>query len=1401
MKSTRIFLLAAVVLLPADPAAADPVAAGFAATHEIVARYCLDCHSGDAAEGEVDLAALGDLAAFRAHPKLVRRVEEMVSSGQMPPPESGQPTDAERQAVDTWLKAFLAAEARAHAGDPGRVVLRRLNNAEYTHTIRDLTGVVSLDPAREFPADGGAGEGFTNTGQSLVMSPGLATKYLDAAKAIATHAVLLPDGVAFSAGDSRRDFADEWLARLKAFYSRFTQPLSAEARATQTTVQHGITLDIGTEGFLPVEAYVAATLDLREKPTVDAATIQAVARERGLSPRYLATLWETLSAADSDASLLDHVRRQWRTAKPGDASTLAAEIGRWQNAVWKFNAAGQIGRHLGKPDGPASWQEAKSPLVQQQAFRVKIPPAATGDSSPTVTLHLAVGDAGDGNADDVVVFKAPRLVAAGRADLPLAATRAYAVALERSRKLVPETAAACLAGVAETLASSTEPRDAEFVQRVAAGRGVDPRLLAGWFELLGLGSRAASIGTLLTEKSVRAGGWDFVGGWQGPQALGVFANSSDQEVQIPQTMRPRGIVVHPAPEQRVVVGWRSPITGRVRVEGGVQLAHSVCGNGVSWDVQVRRGSSRQSLARAVNDNPARKPIGPLDSIAVREGDMLCLAVGSRDGSHACDSTAIDLTITASAGDGGAAQAWDLGRDCSGDLLAANPHPDSHGRADVWHFGSEPDLRDAEWLIPGGSSLARWMAAPDDAARGAIAAEIATLLASPRDPADASPDATLARMLSAPTGPLLAGLLADVVRTGEMTAEAERATVGLDPTLFGRHPDGPTAGGVGADDLCCRPPAAFTFEIPRALADGCELVTTAVIAKDAGPQASIQPWVGIGPAPTTSFSADAVIVANQSSPVWERLSRGLAGFRDLFPRAMCYGRIVPVDEVVTLNLFYREDDHLRGLMLDEAEAAELDRLWDELLFVAQEPLQLQDSLEQLVGYDSQIKTDIANPFQAMLPVIAARAEAFCKRLVEAEPRHVDAVVAFAGRAFRRPLTAEEDRRLRTLYATLRSKDLPHEEAIRMLLAHVLVAPEFLYKLETAGPGTAPQPVGDHELAVRLSYFLWSSLPDAELSGIADAGRLHDDAVLVSQMRRMLAAPAARRLAEEFGTQWLHVHGFAALDEKNAELFPTFAGLRADMEEETILFLDDFFRNDRSILALVDADHTFLNESLAKHYCVEGVTGPEWRRVEGMRKHGRGGILGLATTLSTQAGASRTSPILRGNWLYETILGEKLPKPPKDVPQLSENVPAGLSERQLIAMHSENAACAKCHRRIDPFGFALEEFDAIGRLRTTDAAGRPIDATATALDGTAIEGQQGLRAYLLGPRRDQFVRVFCKKLLGYALGRGVQLSDEPLLDDMVARLAANDYRVSVAIEAIVTSPQFRSIRGRDAADDDA
>jgi hypothetical protein len=188
-------------------------------------------------------------------------------------------------------------------------------------------------------------------------------------------------------------------------------------------------------------------------------------------------------------------------------------------------------------------------------------------------------------------------------------------------------------------------------------------------------------------------------------------------------------------------------------------------------------------------------------------------------------------------------------------------------------------------------------------------------------------------------------------------------------------------------------------------------------------------------------------------------------------------------------------------------------------------------------------------------------------------------------------------------------------------------------------------------------------------------------------------------------------------------------------------------------------------------------------------GRGGILGLATTLATQSGASRTSPILRGNWVSETLLGEKLPRPPKDVPPLPDVVPVGLSEREFTAQHSSDPSCAKCHARIDPFGFALEAYDTIGRSRGG------ANTAATLPDGRSIDGLDGLRDYLRHDRRDTFVRNFCKKLLGYALGRAVQLSDEPFLDDLMTRLVENDYRIGIAIEEIVLSPQFREIRGSD------
>jgi hypothetical protein len=225
-------------------------------------------------------------------------------------------------------------------------------------------------------------------------------------------------------------------------------------------------------------------------------------------------------------------------------------------------------------------------------------------------------------------------------------------------------------------------------------------------------------------------------------------------------------------------------------------------------------------------------------------------------------------------------------------------------------------------------------------------------------------------------------------------------------------------------------------------------------------------------------------------------------------------------------------------------------------------------------------------------------------------------------------------------------------------------------------------------------------------------------------------------------------------------------------------------------------------LAQYYGIPGVTGPEWRRVDGVKKFARGGVLAQATTLAKQSGASRTSPILRGNWISEVLLGERLPKPPKGVPPLPDDEAAteGLTMRQLVEKHVSDSKCAICHRRIDPYGFSLEAFDAIGGHREKDLGDRPIDTHVKTMDGTEFDGLDGLRDYLLTKRRDAFLHQFCRKLLGYALGRTVQLSDEPLLTEMQTRLAAKDYNVNAAIESIVRSSQFREIRGMEIAFDE-
>ncbi len=867
----------------AAPKPADARAAYAAVVQPLVKRYCLDCHSTKAKKGSLDLERFGALEQVRKDIKPWQQTIEMLEAGEMPPKGKPQPTADERKQLIAWIRSFLDAEARARAGDPGYVPLRRLSNAEYDATIRDLTGV-DLRPTREFPADGAAGEGFTNAAEALTdISPALLTKYLNAAKDIAEHAVLLPDGFRFSPGKTRRDWTDEATARLRKFYAEYT-----------------------TDGRLSFQPYLLATVRHREALTTGKITLNEAAAKEKLNPKYLGVLWQTLTDK-SPSQPLDSIRARWREASEKDVVALTAEIAARQKKAWKF---------------------------------------------------------------------------------------------------VP---------------------------------------------------------------------------------IGSY----------------------------------------------------------------RYGATVRQVA---NDPPA---------------------------------------------------------------------------------------------------------------------------------------------LAAPSG-----------------------------------------------------------------------------------------------------------------EAYEELLRGQAAFRKCFPWYICFPNVVPTDEVVSLKMFHREDEPLTRLFLDEAQQRRLDRLWDEHRFISQQPLAENAYLPQFIGYVTQDQPkELLAYFEGQRGAFQKRADVFEKDVAAALPKQQAALLDFASRAYRRPLHDKEKTELLGLYRTLSQASggasaprVSHDEALRGVLARVLVSPAFLFRIEQAPPGKAAGSINDWELATRLSYFLWSSAPDEELRQLAAAGQLRDSKMLAEQVRRMLKDDRVRSLAIEFGTQWLHVRGFDELKEKSEKLFPTFdAKLRQAIYEESILFFQDLFQGDRSVLQILDADHTFLNETLAKHYGIPGVTGPQWRRVEGVRKHGRGGILGLASVQAKQAGASRTSPVLRGNWVVETLLGEKLPRPPANVPQLPEVEGTDkLTMRQQVEKHASVQECAVCHQRIDPFGFALERYDAIGRRREKDLGGLAIDARAKLKDGTEFEGIDGLRTYLVTKKQDVIVKLFCRKLLGYALGRSVTLSDQSLIDEMVVELNQNHGRVSAAILTIVRSPQFRMIRGRDFAE---
>ena len=558
-----------------------------------------------------------------------------------------------------------------------------------------------------------------------------------------------------------------------------------------------------------------------------------------------------------------------------------------------------------------------------------------------------------------------------------------------------------------------------------------------------------------------------------------------------------------------------------------------------------------------------------------------------------------------------------------------------------------------------------------------------------------------------------------------------------------------------------------------------------------------------------------------------------------PKAANSGRLLTAGFHL-MQGYFRDDEPLRELVLDKAAQHELDVLWLELNYVtlapnrqykdfifferAEPPRFMQEALFDFARSEDKAATSEAKIQQlseahlAKARKIGAGAQALEAieeyyanisadiRWIEqarrdAEPSHLAALVKFAERAWRRPLALSEEEEVLTFYHMLREKDeLSHEDAIRDSVASIILSPRFCFRLDRAEAGEASRPLSGYALASRLSYFLWSSMPDTELLAHAAAGDLNQPEVLVAQTRRMLGDERIWRLATEFAGNYLDFRRFEEHNAVDRERFAGFTNeLRQAMYEEPLRFFVNIVSQNRSVLDLLYGDYTFVNPILAKHYgmSIAEEDADRWIRVDQAHRFGRGGLLPMAVFLTKNSPGLRTSPVKRGYWVVRRLLGEHIPAPPPEVPELPKDE-AKLGELtlpQVLARHREHRVCAGCHQRFDAIGLVFEGYGPIGERRDQDLGGRPVETKATFPDGSEGAGLDGLQRYLHEKREEQFIDNLCRKLFTFALGRSLVTSDRSTIATTRTRLAADGHRFGSLVETIVLSPQFLNKRGRD------